>query len=67
MTLDFVVGDLMVVSIIDEGNKGDGVARAANGKRLIIPGAKKGEKHLVKIVRISPKYAFAISQERYWT
>lgn len=50
--------DIHKVEIISIGEKGDGIAKIENFV-IIVPGAKMGEKLLVRIAKVLPHFAFA--------
>jgi len=56
------VDDEFDVTIVNNGEKGDGVARI-DGFIVFVPGTKKGQKVRIKITRVLPKVGFAIAME----
>ena len=51
-------GERIEVEIIGIGKDGDGIAKF-EGFVIIIPNAKKGERHEVEISKVMPRVAFA--------
>ncbi len=51
-------GELIDVQIIGTGRDGDGIAKF-EGFVIIVPKAKEGESHEVRITRVMPRVAFS--------
>jgi len=49
---------VMDVEIVGLGRKGDGMARDINGKVIMIPDTKMGDRVRIKIVNVQNKIAF---------
>lgn len=56
--INFKRGDIKVIEISDEGNKGDGIAKIDKFV-LIVPKGKMGKRYEVTITTIYEKFAFA--------
>lgn len=58
-TIQIKEGDILQVEIIEQGEKGDGIAKTEQGFVLIIPKTIKDNKYEVKITKVKQKFAFA--------